>query len=500
VPKPGSLTVAQVSLKSATKPVLKLNNPSELSGGVIVAGVARQRRGRYVARIVIARLGSKTSAVALQDFSFSALGNRGVTGAVSASFPSFLATSMSNPASPLCKSPDTSTFSTAVLAGHLFTGLSASSVLTFGINGPCGHPTKGSSAFFGAVRGSSTGPFTFNAVDVATGDFNGDGIDDIVAVDGMGTFTQVVGLGDGTFGLPLNLFNVPPPVAVTSGDIDLDGFSDVVLAESNAIEVFNGSFLGAGSPRVVVTGLNNILGVTTGNFNGDSLGDLAVATASGIHIFFNTPTSPFEAGPILTLPGGDRPVDVLSGDINGDGVPDLVILGTDGLGDFALSVSTNRGGMFSTPVDEQFFNANPAVFTFGRQTMLFSTSPPAVGVTASGGVRLFPIFPGGTLGPQQLFPVGEGASGAIFGNVNGDNLNDLLILNGSAGSVSTFIGTNGGFAKTPLTSLVGQNPVSLGLLNFNNDGKPDLVVANGAAGGVGSITVLAGTGTGAFTH
>src|SRR5439155_1728197 len=138
--------------------------------------------------------------------------------------------------------------------------------------------------------------------------------------------------------------------------------------------------------------------------------DIAVATSGGVDIFFGTSSGPFQAGPHLLLPGGDKPVDVLSGDFNNDGTDDVVSLGTDGLGDFALSVSTDKGGVFSTPVDEQFFTADPAVFTFSRQTMLFSSSPPAVGVTASGGVRLFTIFPGGTLGPQQIYPVGEGAS------------------------------------------------------------------------------------------
>ena len=194
-------------------------------------------------------------------------------------------------------------------------------------------------------------------------------------------------------------------------------------------------------------------------------------------------------------------MDVLSGDFNNDGTDDIVALGTDGFGDFALSVSTDKGGAFSTPVDQQFFTADPSVFTFGRQTMVFSSSPPAVGVTASGGVRLFPILPGGTLGPQQIYPVGEGASGAIVGDVNGDKLNDLLVLNKGSGSVSTFNGTSSGFTKTPLTSLVGANPVSLSLLDFNEDGKADLVVANGAAvGGTGTVTVLKGTGSGAFTH
>jgi len=115
-------------------------------------------------------------------------------------------------------------------------------------------------------------------------------------------------------------------------------------------------------------------------------------------------------------------------------------------------------------------------------------------------VRLFTIFPGGTLRPQQIYPVGEGASGAIVGDVNGDKLNDLLVLNRGAGSISTFVGTSSGFTKTPQSSLVGANPVSLSLLNFNNDAKADLVVANGGSGGAGSVTVLTGTGTGAFTH
>ena len=295
---------------------------------------------------MITNRGAKSASGAGEDFGFVSvnatvpgLGNRGVTGSTPMSFLNVTPVGSHSAPANLCTN-----LNGALLAGTTFGGYSADQIFDFGDDALCGRETKGVSAFFGVLRGSSGGPFSFNAVDVATGDFNGDGTDDIAAVDSAGTFTLFVGLNDGTFGLPLNVFNVNPPVSVTSADIDLDGLNDVAVSDSNAIEVFSGSFLGAGAPRAVVTGQSNILGVTIGRFNGDSIADLAVATSSGIHIFFGTTSGPFQSGPNLLLPGGDKPVDVLSGDFNNDGIDDLVSLGTDGLGDFALSVSTDKGG------------------------------------------------------------------------------------------------------------------------------------------------------------
>src|SRR5438105_1864132 len=64
-----------------------------------------------------------------------------------------------------------------------------------------------------------TGTSTFNAQDVAVGDFNADGLQDIIAVStdaGVGSFTLFVGLNDGTFGLPLNLLTSDVPSGIAS--------------------------------------------------------------------------------------------------------------------------------------------------------------------------------------------------------------------------------------------------------------------------------------------
>ncbi len=117
---------------------------------------------------------------------------------------------------------------------------------------------------------------------LAVGDFNGDGIQDLVTADqSSNTVTLLLGNGSGGFtaGSPVPVGSVPVSVAV--GDFNGDGLADIATANQsdNTVKVLlgNGSrgFTPAmGSPYPVGTGQTSVV---VGDFNGDGIPDLATA-------------------------------------------------------------------------------------------------------------------------------------------------------------------------------------------------------------------------------
>jgi hypothetical protein len=101
---------------------------------------------------------------------------------------------------------------------------------------------------------------------------------------------------------------------------------------------------------------------------------------------------------------------------------------------------------------------------------------------------------GGLSGP--FFP----ASIAIA-DVNGDHKPDVVVANGSSGTVGVLLGNGDGTFQPAVTyGSGGMSPVSVAVADVNGDGKPDLLVANECADDNcdGSVGVLLGNGDGTF--
>lgn len=179
---------------------------------------------------------------------------------------------------------------------------------------------------------------------IATADFNGDGISDLVTTEGFDGAGQTVPIGlcnsvgprvpvflgasNGSFALQQPCLSAGRrPGAVTTGDFDEDGITDMVVTISNADvnTVDRGTYFLSGNGngtfaagQVFLTEKSNH--ITTADFNRDGHLDLALP---GL-VYLGTGRGTFVAGP---LTGGGEAV----GDINGDGIPDLVSVGTNDL-------------------------------------------------------------------------------------------------------------------------------------------------------------------------
>ena len=196
-------------------------------------------------------------------------------------------------------------------------------------------------------------------------------------------------------------------------------------------------------------------------------------------------------GPKTDFKTGLNPISVSSGDFNGDKMPDLAVANArPGFNKVSVLLGNGSGGFGSKtdfPTGASPFSVANADFNGDGKLDLSVANydSDTVSVLLGNGTGVF--------GPKTDFLVGDGPYSLITDDFNGDSKPDLAVTNDFARTVSVLLGDgSGGFAaKTDLT--VGGEPRSLTSADFNGDGKPDLAVANGI-----KVVVLLGDGSGGF--
>jgi len=278
---------------------------------------------------------------------------------------------------------------------------------------------------------------------VVVGDFNGDGILDLVVGqnfnDATGSLSFYRGLGNGTFAAPVTTASTLPVFSLMSGDFNNDGKLDVVI----------------------------------GTFDPNKF------TAEAVP-FLNTGTGHF----VQKAPIGGGDDGWLSGvaDVNGDGNLDILFEG-EAQGNGAVEVYLGNGNgtfTYKSQANEDNYDGNPigiGDFNGDGKLDLAVTDFDQVDIFLGNGDGTFQPFV-----PYACYPCGGGITAADF---NGDGKLDLVV-----GELTVFLGNGDG------TFTLGDNYGNGGAVNavgdFNGDGKLDVVTLGNAA------IVYLGNGDGTF--
>ena len=165
-------------------------------------------------------------------------------------------------------------------------------------------------------------------------DLNGDGNLDLIVSGGpygLGRspsgFGICFGNGNGTFQAPV-LYQAGPYSSVRNaviGDFNGDGIPDVIVPGSSGIWFFAGKGGGVFSQDVLATPISGAYWVAAADFNGDGYLDLAVSySPSGVGLLLGNGNGTFQS-PVFI--GSNLQAQIVAGNVNGDTYPDIVVPG-----------------------------------------------------------------------------------------------------------------------------------------------------------------------------
>jgi hypothetical protein len=224
-----------------------------------------------------------------------------------------------------------------------------------------------------AVADGASGQSSNDASDDAprmmvTADFNRDGIADtaeaLAAGDSAGPGTLRVSLGRPGGGFqPMTAMPVlgHRPRSVVAGDFNQDGIQDLIIGDDNGSLML---FLGDGTGNMVPSGeivhLESVVSIAVADFNRDGIPDLAVSDwrSSSVTVLLGAGKGVFRRGWSFPLRMRGTTPQISAADFNGDGIPDLaVIYGDDGGYTFDVMLGSGKGTFTRSP--ELSFVADP---------------------------------------------------------------------------------------------------------------------------------------------
>ena len=338
---------------------------------------------------------------------------------------------------------------------------------------------------------------------IVTGDFNHDGIPDLVVAlshlgygygYGNGELAYlhgrgVGGLGDGTFDSPVLFGAGSTPLFLATADLNGDGNPDIVATYFNAYVV--GVMLGDGAghftlPILYPTG-NHPHHVVLADFNLDGILDIAVSNSgeASVSVLLGNGSNHVGDGtfaPASALTLNSPCTGIVAGDVNGDGKPDLLAT-ENNTGSIAILLG-NGNGTFQVAAHR---------YVSGTPYNVFLDD-----VTGDGKLDALICFAAGNA--QTGLGIAHGNGDGTFGSVNwvdtygvvnsvravdmdGDGLLDLVTTISDLDQVGLYHGegaaglNSGIFTPRPRVH-VANFPVGLAIADYNGDGLPDAMVTS----------------------
>jgi hypothetical protein len=369
-----------------------------------------------------------------------------------------------------------------------------------------------------------------------SGNFNGDGIPDIVYFDTSNPLRLHVLVGTTPYGSfqPETLITLPTACAfgntLATGDLNNDGFADIVVNCSDANQAVHAYTLlsnGDGTFAAAVA-MSNVFGaqIALSDINRDGKLDLVVQGAltsptttcpgicpTGFALFTGNGDGTFTAaGTVATSVLGYQAF--VMADIDKDGYPDIVALegnnGAQNTVDILLSHTGKTFGVVagasSTPsatvnlLGTPNFYRGIAVGDFNGDGLIdIAATFVGDGVPALNGASI--ALNTSTVGSASFstattLSVAANVSSAMVADLNGDGILDLVFPTGTGSPVFYEGDGTGNFANTYSSFSILSGTITAVLpIDMNSDGDADVVVQTQTSGSLGSVTSYITTGS-----
>jgi hypothetical protein len=337
----------------------------------------------------------------------------------------------------------------------------------------------------------------------ATGDFAGDGIDDIAVTNpsqgglGMGAVSVLLNRGNGTFPpLPIQetgqFQNYTEGLA--TGDFRGDGIQDLVTANEveNTVSVFlgngNGTFK---APRQIPAG-GEALSIAAGHFHNPNILDLVTLDQgqNSVTVLLGNGNGTFK--PPVSIPDSQDPTSVAVGVLRGDGITDLIV--TNGYNNTVSVLLGNGNGTFRPAVNYSMSDNTQVANDPGGVSLgsLRNNGRLDIVMTNFGSSNVTVLLGNGngTFGAPMHFDAGVESDGAAIADFDGGGIPDLLVTNSGADTATLLPGNGNGTFGAPVQFATGATPIAMTVGNFDGQNLPEVAVL-----GTSTISVMLNNGS-----
>ncbi|HEV2399887.1 MAG TPA: FG-GAP-like repeat-containing protein [Candidatus Sulfotelmatobacter sp.] len=334
---------------------------------------------------------------------------------------------------------------------------------------------------------------------ITVADVNADGNPDLI-IGGSSPQAQIgvlLGNGDGTF-KPMIVSQFAargsawPDLRFTFGvaDVNGDGATDLIVGDpaNNYLYVLLGDNSGSFTLKTTISS-GSPGDVITGDFNGDGHQDFLVhdILGAGVTVYLGNGDGTFQTGVGYT--GPHNITSVLLADMDGDGHPDMVVTGFNNTIDI---LHGNADGTFATTSSGGSSNGGPAPSLIAVAD-LNGDGTLDIATACGNGICILLGKGNLTYGNPVPFSAGPASTAAVAADFNSDGHMDFAIT--APDGIALLLGNGDGTLQTADNYDLGEAVSGVAVADFNSDKISDIGVSVSEP----NPRILLGTGGGRFT-